>query len=260
MDRFLLVCLLLLAVLCASGIVGFAVAPLLSSPEDRAISVALAEPGVQDFIATDPGHYVIDNVALQGQNGKSGFIDIEEEVYAVNLSKPNMIFGVDRYIAFVNLRQSKVIGSEWYSYRGFPASLDITLPPGASYYHVLFGMINGGPSNSEDFGVQTFWYRIGGLSPENASLYPILVDEPNLSKLKNGSSYEAAVYNDTWTHQPAVMNGTAPVCYDWSVNASVKRLPRYDTGNWPDFYFSPSYYLVLRNAGPEAVNFSIGMW
>jgi hypothetical protein len=169
------------------------------------------------------------------------------------------MFGADRYVAFVNMNQSKVIGGEWYSYRGFPGSFDITLPPGTSYYHSLYGPIMAGQGMGEEFGVQTFWGTIRKISPDNARIYPFIVDESNLSRVKAGSSFELAEYNDTNTGTPAVMDGTHTVYSGWSVNASVKRQPVYDTGTWPDFDFSRSYYIVLKNAGPETVNMTIGM-
>ena len=166
----------------------------------------------------------------QGQTVMSGFIDVADTLVTVNISMQGRIMGTERYIVFVDLNQSKVTGSEWYSYRGFPGWLDITLPPGASYYHSLYGSVYAGPGTGEDSGVETFWCRIDKLYPENATLYPILVDEINLTRIKNGSSYEAALYNDTYTHKSAVLNGSYPIRSGWLVNASVLRPQVFNTG------------------------------
>jgi hypothetical protein len=230
-----------------------------SSPDGRAVAVALADPGMKDVLAGAMGNYHIDDVAPQGQSTRSGIIDFGSPLMTVNLSIPMGMYAPDRYVEFVDLSHSRVVSSEWYSYRGFPAEMDITLPPGASYYHILSGPVSAGLNQSEGFGVQTFWGRVDKLSPENASLYTILIDEENLSKLKNGSPYVAVTYNDTGTGKLNTMNGTSPVKQGWMVNASVRRAPRYDTGSWPDFDFSQRYYLVFKNLWPETVSFSVQM-
>ncbi len=259
MRRFIRACLAIFAAICGLAIIVLLVVPQLFGPEDPAVRIALSDPDVKRAIANDQGNYKVVSVTPQGQNGKSGFINISETLVAVELSMQGaMMIAPDHYVAFVDLNQSKVVSGEWYSYRGNPAVFDITLPSGASYYHVLNGGINVGPG-SEDFGVQTFWGNIHSLSPENASLYPILVDGSNLSRMKNGSSYEPAAYNDTNTRRPAVMNGSAPVSVGWSVNASVRRTQVYNTGNWPDFDHSQSYYIILKNAGQDTVSMTLMM-
>lgn len=222
---------------------------------DPAVRIALADPDVRTAIANDGGSYTVDDVAPQGLNGKSGFISITDALIAVELSMPNPVVGRDRYVAFVSLNQSKVVSSEWYSSRGIPATFDIALPPGASYYHVLYGGIMAGPG--DDFGLETFFYHLDKLSPGNAMIYPTLVDKTNLWRMINGSTYEAAVYNDTYTRMPAILNGSSPVGVGWMANASIRYPPAYGTGAWPDFNVSPSYYLVMRNGGPDTAGMSI---
>ncbi len=256
--RFLLVCLLILALLFALIIISIVNAPQHS--EDLALNTALSDPGVKAAIANDQGNYKVLSIIPQGQTEQSGYINVNNTLYIVNLSMQGMMFGPDREIAFVDMNQSKVIGSEWYSYRGFPGSFGITLPPGASYYHILIGSIIGGPGMMDQFGVQTFWGRIDSLTPKDAKVIPILVDAANLSLMKNGSSYQPAEYNDTNTNRTTVMNGTYTIYLGWDVNASIRRQPAYNTGNWPDFDLSKKYYLVLKNIGTDQVDLDLGLY
>jgi hypothetical protein len=259
MDRFLLVCLLIFSAICAIIIIDITLAPPLSVDDNRAISIALADPGVKIEIANNQGNYKVVSVTPQGQDGRSGFINISDTLVAVNLSVQGTMIAPDRYIAFVDLNQSKVVSSEWYSYRGgLPASFDITLSPGASYYHALNSLLHVSTGYGEA-GIEVFVCHLDRLYPENAKLYPILVDGTNLSLMKTGSNYGLAVYNDTNTGKLAVLNGTYQIHPGWSINASVPRQQVYDTGSWPDYDYSVHYYIVLKNPGPDTIRMTIGM-
>ena len=120
--------------------------------------------------------------------------------------KMGTYYGGDRYVVYVDLNKSSVLGKEWYSYRGIPASMDVTIPPGASWYHLLSGPI------LATNGTQDFFFGVRSFGPADARiLSQFIVDETNLYRLKNGTDYEPAEYIDTFTHQPATMNGTVPV-------------------------------------------------
>ena len=95
-------------------------------------------------------------------------------------------YGGDRYVVYVDLNKSSVLGKEWYSYRGIPASMDVTIPPGASWYHLLSGPI------LATNGTQDFFFGVRSFGPSDARIFPIIVDETNLYRLKNGTDYEPA--------------------------------------------------------------------
>ena len=211
---------------------------------------------MKSTIANYNGIYNVVSVTPQGQ-ADSGYINVNDSLYIVNLTMPNPVISYDREIITVDMNHSNVVTNEWYSYRGIPAEFDITLPVSASYYHILSGPIMAGLNMGDEFGVQLFWYHLGNLTPKDAKVYPILLDEANLSLMKTGGSYQAALYNDTSTNLPTIMNGTYTIYPGWSVNASVKRSLAYNTSSWPDFDFSHKYYLVLKNAGTGTVNLSL---
>ena len=264
MNRFLLACLLIIVLLLA--LITIILVPHLSSsvilmphpssPENLALSIALSDPGVRSTIANYNGNYNVVSVTPQGQ-ADSGYINVNDSLYIVNLTMPNPVISYGREIIIVDLNQCKVLCNEWYSYRGIPVEFDIMLPADASYYHILSGPIWAGSNMGDEFGVQSFWYHLGNLTPKDAKVYPILVDEANLSLMKTGGSYQAAVYNDTTTNLPTVMNGSYAIYPGWSVNASVKRSPAYNTSSWPAFDMSHNYYLVLKNAGTDTVNINL---
>lgn len=257
MDRFLAACLIIVTIIVAMIIIPNIIVP--QSSENIVLSIALSDPGVRATMANYNGNYNVVSITPQGQSD-SGYINVNDSLYIVYLTMPNPVISYDREIIIVDTNQSKVVSNEWYSYRGIPALFDITLPPGASYYHLLSGPIMAGPNMGDDFGVQTFWYHLGNLTPKDAQVFPILVDEANLSLMKSGSSYQATVYNDTVTNRQAVMNGTYTLFPGWGVNASIKRPPVYNTGNWPDFDMSQKYYLVLKNEGSDIVNLNLGTY
>jgi hypothetical protein len=273
MNRLVLACLVMVAI-CVLAVVVFVVVPRLSSPsinlssdgrtngtrlpspsinlssDDQAIGIALADPGVKTAIEDHNGNYQVVGVVPQDQNPDSGYFNFSNTLVMVNMTMLHALSpGVnvpERYLAFVDLNRSAVVDRESYSYRGSPGELSLTLPPGAYYYHILSG-----PYVST--GVQLFRFDVGKLSPENAAVYPIIVDEANLSQMKRGDGYEPAVYIDTSTNTPSTMNGTIPVHAMWFVNASVPRPPNIpsNAGNWP------SYYIVLKNSGPDTAYMDI---
>jgi len=249
MNRLVLACLIIVSI-CVLAVVVFVVVPRLSSPginlspDDQAIGIALADPSVKNVIENHEGNYQIVGVVPQDQNPNSGYFNISDTLVVVNMTMMYALmpgqYVPERYLVFVDLNRSMVVNREFYSYRGSPGELILTLPPGAYYYHILSGVY-------VNTGIELFRFDVGKLSPENAAVYPIIVDEANLSRMKRGNGYEPAVYIDTSTNTPSTMNGTIPVHAMWFVNASVPRTPNIpgNAGNWP------SYYIVLKNSGPD---------
>lgn len=194
----------------------------------------------------------IGNATPLDEYGTSGYINVSDTLVQVPI-KIGKDFRSERYVVYVDLNRSGVLGKEWYSYRGIPAAMDMTIPAGGSWYHLLYGPVQA--TN----GTQEFFFRVRSFGPADARIYPIIVDEPNLYRLKNGTASELAVYNDTFTHEPATMNGTAPVYPDWRANASVPRAFVDDPYQWPAFDLSRCYYIVLINGETTDVNVSIGI-
>ena len=257
MNRLVLVCLIMVAIFVLAIIV-FIVLPQLHSngilgPNDPAINIALADPNVEYYIAGHNGNYRVNGVVPEEEYPNSGFFDVSDTLVVVNMT---MMYALspgsnmpERFLAFVDLNQSKVVDSEMYSYRDSPGWINPMIPPGGCYYHILSGIYEGSIT-------QLLGFTITKLDPENATVYPIIVDETNLSRMKAGKSYEPAIYIDTHSYNPAIMNGTVPVYTMWSANATFEHQP-LNNSNWPYFDFSQQYYIVLKNPGPSMVGINI---
>jgi hypothetical protein len=227
--------------------------PWLLPQKDAAVNIAMSDPEIRDAMRKNAGSVTIGNDTPLDKYDESGYVNVSDTLVQVPM-KMGTYYGGDRYIVYVDLDKSAVLGKEWYSYRGIPASMDVTIPPGASWYHLLSGPV------LTTNGTQDFFFGVRSFGPADARIYPGIVDEANLDMLKNGSDYEPAKYIDTYTHQPATMNGTVPVYPGWRANASVQRQQVYDPRSWPAFDFSPRYYIVLRNGDMRDVNVSIGIY
>lgn len=223
-------------------IISLVVLPMLAGPGDPAVKIALSDPDVKSAIAQDQGNYKVTSVLPQSQNDRSGYIDVNDSLVTVSLSMQGKMYGPDSYVAFVDLNQSKVIGGEWYSYRGFHSSWSVTLPPGASYYHGLSGVLYTDIDSSGNF---SFSCSLVNLTPGDATIFPVLVDWHGLSQLKNGSSYSPVTYYDTYAHKSVKLDGSTPVSSGWTLNASCA----YEPGQ--------GYFLVMKNNGTEPVSMAI---
>lgn len=238
-------------------VVGIIAAVLLFTPwmlpqKDVAVGIAISDPEINDAMLDNIGNVKIGNASPLEEYGISGYINVSDALVQVPM-KMGTYYGGNRYVVYVDLNKSTVLGKEWYSYRGIPASMDVTIPPCASWYHLLSGPI------LATNGTQYFFFGVRSFGPAGARIYPSIVDETNLFRLKNGTAYELAGYNDTFTYRPATMNGTAPVYPGWRANASVQRAFVDDPRSWPAFDFSHRYYVVLRNGETHDVNVSIGI-
>jgi hypothetical protein len=262
MNRFLWACLIILALLSILLVVSIVIpgsgSPNTSiaapqSPENLSLSLALAYLGVNTTKATVHSVLPLSETELYSYMD-SGYIGFNDTLYIVNLTllEDSPFYAND--IVFVDINQSKIVCNEWYSYRNSPGLFDVTLPPGASFYHILTGGLNVGSIGI--YGAQLFSYYLSNLTPKNANVTPILVDGSNLSLMKNGSGYRAAEYIDTNTNMTTVMNGTYTIYPGWSVNASIKRYPAYAGAQIP-YEANQDYYIVLKNEGANASNLTI---
>lgn len=226
--------------------------PWMLPQTDVAVDIAISDPEIRETMMEHIGSVTIGNATPMDEYGTSGYINVSDTLVQVPI-KLAQHHGYDLYILYVDMNRSCILGKEWYSYRRIPAAMDVTIPTGASWYHLLSGPI------LTTNGTQDFFFGVRSFGPENAGIYPLIVDEDNLYRLKNGYAPELAVYNDTYMQQPAVMNGTVPVYPGWRINASIQRAFVDEPYSWPAFDFSRRYYIVLRNGETQDVNVSIGI-
>ena len=88
-------------------------------------------------------------------------------------------------------------------------------------------------------------------SPDDARLYPIIVDESNFNQYKNGSMFSPVTYVDYLTNRTTTYDGNRPVVPDWTINGTGSWEPHMSFGDaiLPDYYNKahPNYYVILIN-------------
>jgi hypothetical protein len=192
-------------------------------------------------------------VTLSNQSIRSGYLNLP------NLVNVPMQFGdwpVPQYfIVYIDEQNRTVIGME----RWWPkevGSVDTPIPAGAYWYHRLMGpWIN----SSDDMSRLEMRFRVA-YSPEDARIYPIVVDESNFYKFKNCSSFSALRYVDYMTNQTTVIDGTKPILPDFTDNGTSYWMPYMGLGDvqLPDYWNEthPSYYVIFKNGDSRAVQIS----
>jgi hypothetical protein len=97
-------------------------------------------------------------------------------------------------------------------------------------------------------------------SPEDARLYPIIVDEGNLSKFKNGSSFSALGYVDYTTNQTTIVDGTKSIVPDFTDNGTSYWTPHMGFGdvNLPGYWngIPTNYYVIFKNEDSRTAQIS----
>jgi hypothetical protein len=206
---------------------------LTSNQKEMAINKALNNESIKELIKKYKNNVYINNVTLSDLSERSGFIGTD--VYAVvpiqfgEKGLPNM----ENILVYVDLSSNKIIGIEYFSFRPFPMSADIIIPPKSYWYHQLYGVYNYEPMNAT---VMYFSLNI----TDNGKVYPIILSKDNFEKLRNGSDYNALEYVDYNTNNTRIQDGNEPVSALWSANISISHhLPLKGK------YFQPTYYYVV---------------
>jgi hypothetical protein len=201
---------------------------------------------------------LIGPVALSDQDIRSGYLDLP------NIANVPMQFGESftqqNFIVYVDFRNNTVIGIErWWPKEDI--QLYIPIPSGASWYHKLMGpWVNASDDMSR---IELDFHVI--YSPDDARIYPAIVDESNFSMLKNNSTFSAVRYVDFMTDLSTMYDGTKPIVPVWTMNGSGSWDPHMSLGdaNIPNYFnqVHPTYYMVLRNLDNRTVyisNFNMG--
>lgn len=214
--------------------------PGTDSMKDRVVRVALEDPAINTAInGSVDGKYDI-NYIKPGEVGKYTYVkDFEKyawlQIYTNYSGKP-VGFNVIVDTATMNETAVQFLGSPQ------PTSSWVSIPPGNGIYTVMSSNMSSSPDNEA---IQVVNFSEIRLIPENASIYPLILDEDNFTDLMDGLPYEAAGLVDPRTGQSVKVDGIKPVSSGWS---AFYLLPNgiycYDT-NW--------YYLVLFNENDSDV-------
>ena len=200
----------------------------------------------------------IGSVIPSDQDYRSGYLGLPS---IVNVP---MQFGdlpaQEYFTAYVDIKNSTVIGVEdWWPKEA--GQIDASIPAGADWYHRLMSpWVN----SSDNMAKIEMEFRVI-YTPDDARLYPIILDEDNFSKYRNGSSFTAVQYVDRMTSKTTVYDGTKPVAPDWTMNGSTAWQPYMSFGDaiLPNYYNEahPNYCVILKNADNRTIrilNFDIG--
>ena len=110
----------------------------------------------------------------------------------------------------------------------------VSIPPGNGIYTIMSSNTSTSPDNEA---IRVINFSEIQLIPENASIYPLILDEDNFTDLMDGSPYEAADLVDPQTGQSVKVDGVKPVSSGWSAFYLL-----------PNGIYGPGtnrYYLVL---------------
>ncbi len=209
---------------------------LTSAGKLKAIDIVLGNGEVKGYISGQELNTIyVKEVTLSGLNESPGYINATGRIVQVLMEYPNYI-GKEKILALVDLDTGKAMDVEWYSYRGgLPMHANATIPPGACWYHPI-NIIKGYYGTGGDDLV----FFIKDFTPGNTTIYPMIVDENNLNKMKNGSAYTAAGVMNVDTGGLTTINGSEPITRPWLKNISAISEPSSN--------ISRSYYLVLYNS------------
>ena len=208
--------------------------PGADSMRDLVVQVALEDPAINTAInGSIDGKYELHYIK-SGEVGKYTYVkDFEKYAWleiSINYSGEPVGFNVIVDTATMNETAVQFLGS--------PALMNswVSIPPGNGIYTAMSSNMSSSPDNEA---VRAIYFSEIQLIPENASIYPLILDEDNFTNLTDGSPYEAADLVDPQTGQSVKVDGSKPVSSGWS---AFYLLPNGTYG--PD---TNRYYLVLFN-------------
>jgi hypothetical protein len=124
-----------------------------------------------------------------------------------------------------------------------PPHIYVTIPPGATWYHQLTGVLTVVP------GDYTKFTPIVELNINDVNrTYPVILSADNFENLRNHSPYRALEYVDYVTNASSIIDGSKPISPQfmdngtatWIGNVSIRHELPID-----DKYFEPRYYYII---------------
>lgn len=217
-----------------------------------AINIALSDPTIKGKLWNHPGSSQIGNVTVLGINGESGFTNLSDMVANVPFQFTGLQAPIEneQMNISVDLNTNKVIGSIWYSYRRFPMDAEIMIPPGAYWYYQLSGGIKMGSSMAQG-GTLTMSPSVYDVDPENASIYPTILDEENFDSFLNGTAYHTLEYYNNDVRINTSTDGSTPFSHNWSTQISIPVDQAPDGMSYPNYKIPSKYYMLLKNGDPN---------
>jgi hypothetical protein len=183
-----------------------------------------------------------------------GFINQPSLVVTVPLEIGLMVPAIEYYNIFVDLTDRKVIGTEEFSFRAIPASEDVMIKPGSTWYHQLSGT---GTVMPENYTGISFLIRAN--ASDISALYPVVASEDEFANFKNGSVYSPFVWKDAITKESQTIDGSKAIepqdefngTATWHFSMRIPHEPSLDGK-----YYSPKYYYItIENKANRSIQF-----
>lgn len=214
------------------------------SPEQTAIDIALNTPASKKATSQhgqfEPG-VVVGNVTPSSESQLSGYINAPGELLEVPVTYGGWAVG-ENLVFTVDVQSKQVLCTEQYFRRAFPAGATAVVPPGASWYHRIYGI-------QGLYGADTYTYKADfTFEPANASVYQQIISGEELSHCRNKTENRMIEYND------ARNNGTFATPGSLAVNKSI-----YSPGQQISMGMGPlpeALYVVIENKCSEPVTVS----
>lgn len=221
----------------------------------RVIAVALDDPVVKSIrehsTSTSPPVYI--------KPGEAGVYLNDTERYAgVYLNGTAVagyaapVPGASNYVlkVIVDTRTMKEMG---VFYGGMPTFMNswVIIPPGNGIYERMsagfYAEYTVPRTNFEDTPIIGSSARSMNLTPEDARLYPLVLDEDNFNRFMNGTAYEVPELIDPVTKQKVRPDGTLPLIPGWSGEYILPEELQPHTAN--NGWTAGLYYVALFNRG-----------
>jgi hypothetical protein len=214
--------LILVAILFYEIWLGYFHIPLIGGPRVEAVTLALntenARQARWNYINEWPA---VGEVVPGGGGDRSGYINASGELYTVPVSYGYHLVGENLEFT-VDVVGDRVLATETYWRKTYPAFAEAVVPPGACWYRRIDGFIAAAVA----------------VEPADAVYNAIVLNFSELEKLKKGSAYTALDYTSSATGQPIIYDGSIPQEGEFSIYIS-----RIGGNDQP--------YLVIRNPGAE---------
>lgn len=229
---------------------------LTASQKMAAIQLAIDNSTIQqtitEFKSMSP-NLSIGPVAQSDMDMLSGYLNFP------NIVNVPITFGdsftEEYFIVYVDSLNHTVIGME-SCWPKEVRNVDTPIPSGAYWYHRIMGPW----VNMSDEGSRLEMRFHVAYSPEDTRLYPVIVDESNFNKFKNGSSFSALIYVDYMTNRTTMIDGTKPIVPDLSNNGTSYWAPYIGLGdvNLPGNWNATqrNYYIIFKNVDSRPVQIS----
>ncbi|WP_424357475.1 hypothetical protein [Methanocella sp. MCL-LM] len=214
------------------------------SPEQTAIDIALNTPASKEAASQygqfEPG-VVVGNVTPSSESQLSGYINASGVLLEVPATYGGWAVG-ENLVFTVDVQSKQIMCREQYFRRTFPATATAIVPPGASWYHRVYGA-------QGLHGADTYTYKADfTYEPRNASVYQQVMSGEELSHYRNRTESRAIEY--TGARDNGTVSAPGSLAVNKSIHSSGQRISS-GTGPLPE-----ALYLVIENRDSEPVTVS----